>query len=155
MAKDASDPSTSSLGGNANAAGRRSTAREDLSRAKGGGNETAIAHRQLHRFLFVVSSCAQRRYDAARPRERADAELEMVACCISWTRQFRDRQRNQRAPSKRADESAGRNRANVRPEQKPRLRTGDGVSDRSRKLVRETRSDRSRRRTHFRTGPDE
>src|SRR6478752_4336197 len=79
----------------------------------------------------------------------------MVASRISRTREFGGRQRDGCAPAERTDESTGRSYADVRPEQKLRLRIGNGVSHRAGKLVRRTGADRSRRRPRFRTGPDE
>ena len=46
-------------------------------------------------------------------------------------------------------------RAGFRPDQEPRLRTGNGVPDRPGKFARRTGADRSRGRPHLRLGPDE
>ena len=99
----------------------------------------AGAHRRLHRFLFLLSPRAQCRHDAARPGERAHAEL--AACrspimaapapsSVSGT--------DVRRPQDRSN--ARRRRAAFRPEPQLRFRTGDGASSSGRETSWASRS---------------
>src|SRR6266545_1457206 len=79
--------------------------RPGFPRATGCAHEIACAHRKLYRFLFVVSSCAQRRHDVARSGERSHAELEMAARRVPRTRKLGRHQWHGRAATKRADQA--------------------------------------------------
>jgi fumarylacetoacetase len=100
-------------------------------------------------FLFVVSSCAQRRHDVTRAGERSDAELEMVAGGVSRPRKLARDQWHGSAATKRADEAAGGGCAGFRSEQEPRLRIGNGVPDRAGQFAGRAGADRSRNRSRL------
>src|SRR5205085_11141028 len=114
MAQSACSASTPVLIQNVDSQRQCQTSDAGLSCTKECHDETAGAHWQLHRFLLVLSSRPQRRDNVARPGKRANAELEMVASRIPWAREFRCRQWDGRAPTKRADQGARRSRAGIR-----------------------------------------
>src|SRR4051794_27284355 len=88
MAEDAANGPAYTRCGHTRSARRRNAARSGIPRAEERHDAAAGAHRRLHGFLLIVSPRAQRRHDAARPRERADAELEASACRLSRPRKL-------------------------------------------------------------------
>src|SRR2546423_5599453 len=150
MAKSSRDSARYSLPRHGNAARRQETARARLSSTIGSCDATPGENWQLHRFLFLLSSCPQCRDDVARPGKRAHAELEMAAGGVSRSRELARYQRNRRAPAKGTNQTAGGGHPHFQSDQEYGLRIGNGVFDWTGQFVRRASADRSSRRARFR-----